>query len=129
MPGGLDNPRVDHGDFTKYGKLELFDQTEFILGENTSLDTMGMIYTPTICATKKCRVHVSLHGCLAGMNNTTLIPSPYHFGDMYVLYSSYLQYAASNDIIILSPQVINTDYNINCCWDFFGYSGKNYFSK
>lgn len=69
------------------------------------MDEMGMIYIPTSCHSKKCRVHVSLHGCDMGMNNTAVFAAVpgMHYGDMYVLYSSYLQYAASNDIIILAP--------------------------
>jgi len=106
LPGGLSRPRVAHEDFSKFGTLLLFDQTEF-LGGNTvsSMDSMGMIYIPAYCIKKKCRVHVSLHGCLMGMNSTAGFESlpGYHYGDMYVLYSSYLQYAALNDIIILAP--------------------------
>ena len=67
------------------------------------MDDMGMIYTPTVCSTKKCRVHVDLHGCGMGMNFDNGFFPPYHYGDQYILFSSYLQYAASNEIIILAP--------------------------
>jgi len=106
LPGGLSKARVDHDDFSKWGALTLFDQTEFFSGTTTSMDSMGMVYIPTACKSKSCRVHVSLHGCDMGMNNTAGIFAAHpgmHYGDMYVLYSSYLQYAASNDIIILAP--------------------------
>lgn len=88
-----------------------------------------MVYVPDSCSSRPCRVHVSLHGCLMGMNNTYQFPPGLHYGDMYVLYSSYLQYAASNDIIILAPQVVNEPYNLWGCWDFTGYTGKDYFAK
>lgn len=67
LPGGI-KEGSKNDDYLKNGSINLFDQREFITGENSSMDKNGMIYVPHACKEKQCRVHVSLHGCQQGMN-------------------------------------------------------------
>ena len=87
-----------------------------------------MIYVPNTCTTKKCRLHVSLHGCQQGMNFNNGWTKPWFYGDQYILNTGYLQWAAKNDIIVLMPQASNTGNNgINPlgCWEFFDFTTKD----
>ena len=41
-------------------------------------------------------------------------------------HAGYNEVADLNDIIILYPQAISSLYNLNGCWDWFGYTGLSY---
>ena len=51
------------------------------------------------------------------------------YGDNYVLYTNYVQYAASNDLIVLFPQIVNTQENWEGCWDFWGFTGPEFYGN
>ena len=62
-----------------------------------SLNTIGFIYVPTGCQRGvKCRLHVNFHGCL---QTTELIT------DVYPTFNGLNEWAESNNIIVLYPQV------------------------
>jgi hypothetical protein len=37
--------------------------------------------------------------------------------------------AATNNIVVLYPQVSASPENPNRCWDFWGYTGREYYSR
>lgn len=105
----------------------MFDQTEFIdsswTPENAGLNNNGYIYTPHNCkqgGPKQCKLHVSFHGCSQNID---------YVGLDYVTKTGYLEWAAANDVIVLSPQTQKNKLNGDGCWDFFGVTGKDYDTK
>ena len=95
---------------------------------------MGHVYVPRACAAGKvCRLHLALHGCHQYDEE---------IGNVYYTHSGYNEWAESNDIIVLYPQAIATTIplsvwpfnlqtliNPNGCWDWWGYTGKDYANK
>jgi hypothetical protein len=93
-------------DWSIFGNLKLFDQTEFIEKDTySSLDNSGMIFTPHACTSglKSCQLHVALHGCGMGMNYDVGFLQGWMYGDNFALFTGYLQYAANHEIIVLLP--------------------------
>ena len=122
VPGGMKNQR--NMNWQSAGTLSLFDQTEFVdplyVYDTSSLDTLGYVYIPNSCQTNTCKVHVAIHGCHQG--RATL-------DSTYATNTGYLEWAASNDLIILFPQVKANDLKPKGCWDFWGYTGVDYASN
>ena len=99
------------------GKIIEFSQTEFVNSPSTtSMSDTGYIYVPKICTTggSVCKIHIALHGCLQGAEET---------GNLYYSKTGYNEWAASNKIIVLYPQVKKSGFfypNPNGCWDWWG---------
>lgn len=57
--------------------------------------------------------------------------TPDHIGTVFAQNSGLNTYAESNNVIILYPQSkINKKLgNPGGCWDYWGYTGRNYVSK
>jgi poly(3-hydroxybutyrate) depolymerase len=93
--------------------------------EKYSMDKTGYAYIPQGCEglrNEKCRIHVAFHGCQQTVEDIKLD---------FVKNTGYNEWAQSNKIIVLYPQVkknflIN---NPNGCWDWWGYSGPHYHTK
>lgn len=105
--------------------LKSFDQTPFIVGTNTSIGGTGFIYVPTRCALENvvCRLHVDFHGCLQTYENIK---------DVYAANAGYNPWAEANDIIVVYPYAKPSNSNPsnpNGCWDWWGYTDKNYANK
>jgi poly(3-hydroxybutyrate) depolymerase len=100
-------PQPGAGDVTRTGAAAI------------GMGQTGYLYVPNGCANgQKCRVVVSLHGCLqtAVQGGTTFVTD------------SYLnQYADTNKLVILYPQATpdTTFGNPKGCWDWWGYLGAN----
>lgn len=81
------------------------------------MDTTGYVYVPASCAAgEECRLHISFHGCLQNYDSVGLA---------YVREAGYLQWADSNNMIVLFPQtkkIQNGPKNPNGCFDWWGYS-------
>jgi poly(3-hydroxybutyrate) depolymerase len=67
-----------------------------------------------------CRLHIAFHGCRQGVSRV---------GDDFIRDAGYNRWAATNRIVVLYPQVTASSSNPNGCWDFWGYSGVNYYAK
>lgn len=90
-------------DWDLKGTLRPFSQAEFLPNDydfhtNQSMQLNGYVYTPNICTSRSCNVHMSLHSCGYGTLEKWVNPN------------DYLKYAAANDIIMLFPMH-------NKCWD------------
>ena len=84
-----------------------------------SLDDRGFVYVPAACdAREPCRVHVALHGCLQSYSD---------IGEDFVRHAGYNEWADTNRIIVLYPQIKAvgvTQFGITnpqSCWDWWGY--------
>jgi hypothetical protein len=130
-PSGFVMLQYIYGNITYAGSSEIiadnlleFDQSEFF-GRNPSaysMDATGYVYVPTACQNgEACRLHIALHGCLQGRGT---------IGDVFALRAGYNGVAEVNNIIVLYPQVQkNLFINPLGCWDWWGYTGKNYAFK
>lgn len=77
-------------------------------------------YVPQSCTKSACSLHIALHGC--AMNEKSI-------GDLFIKKSGLNEWAESNKIVVLYPQVSESDSNPHACWDWFGYTGTNYAKK
>lgn len=105
------------------GNLIPFDQKEFVDGDmdQAGLDDIGFVYIPTACKKGECKIHVAFHGC----NQQTEA-----IGEIYVRDAGYNGWAEANDVIVLYPQIRSNKFkNPNGCWDWWGYTGKDYALK
>ena len=104
------------------GTLVAFNQSEFFNASNASvsLHGVGYLYVPASCAAEPCRLHVAFHGCKQDVASVH---------DDFIRDAGYNRWAASNNIIILYPQATASAANPNRCWDFWGYSGSNYYGQ
>ncbi|WP_176256856.1 extracellular catalytic domain type 2 short-chain-length polyhydroxyalkanoate depolymerase [Derxia lacustris] len=122
------------------GKLIRFDQSEFFGLAGPSMSSFGYAYIPAaVAAGAQARVHIALHGCKQGYNYTNYVNGradvqnmpPY--GNRYITTTGYNEIADANDIIVLYPQAEGLDdvntLNPEGCWDWWGYTGGDYFSK
>jgi len=111
---------------TLTGTLAAFDQNQYSPGGSApllSLDNYGYTYVPSSCAGgASCRLLVALHGCLQSYS---------YVGFTFVADSYLEQYADTNNMVVLFPQVIQTSPNPNACWDWWGYAASdgNYAQK
>ncbi len=104
------------------GTLLAFDQSEFFnaADESVSLHGIGYMYIPASCAAEQCRLHVAFHGCNQDVDSVY---------DDFIRDGGYNRWAASNNIAVLYPQTKHSAANPNRCWDFWGYSGANYYTR
>ena len=110
------------------GALLRFDQTLYT-GGAAGMDDTGFVYVPQACAAgETCRLHIALHGCKQGRER---------IGEAYATLTGYNGWAESNRIVVLYPQALSVPSpwyapfsgNPNGCWDWWGYSGKDYLSR
>jgi hypothetical protein len=104
------------------GTLVAFDQSEFFHSpdESTNLHGVGYLYVPASCVAGQCRLHVAFHGCNQNADSVH---------DDFIRDTGYNRWAASNNIVVLYPQTKASAANPNRCWDFWGYSGSNYYNQ
>ena len=95
---------------------------EFIVDSLTSMDSVGYIYVPTVCQSKKtpCKLHIAFHGCEQGR---------VYLGNEYAAHTGYGQYAEGLNTIVIFPQIMNSTHNEKDCWDWYGYISPAYPSK
>ena len=98
-----------------------FDQSEFTVDILTSMDSIGYIYVPTACQSKKtpCKLHIAFHGCKQGR---------IYLDNEFPAHSGYAQYAEGLNTIVMFPQAISSTLNPNGCWDWWGYTSPAYAS-
>lgn len=98
--------------------LKELDQASIAVDGASFADT-GYAYVPETCAqrTGECRLHVAFHGCRQGKE---------FIEDRFARMSGLNEWAESNDIIVLYPQVTKSLSNPQGCWDWWGYTGADY---
>ncbi|KWK61078.1 PHB depolymerase family esterase [Burkholderia ubonensis] len=104
------------------GKIIAFNQREFA-GTATGMAEQAYAYVPQACTQgTACRVHVAFHGC---KQSASVV------GDDFYQKTSYNRWADTNNIVVLYPQVdaSKVPNNPQGCWDWFGYTGKDYAVK
>ncbi len=111
-------PRADEASGTFY----VFDQIPFTRDlANHGLSDEGIVYVPQSCReTDACRVHIAFHGC--GQNRTFV-------GDVFARDTGFARWADTNNLIVLFPQTATTPFNPQGCWDWWGYTGRDYLTR
>lgn len=105
----------------KHGPAE-YDQAAFVQGlSEHGLGATGLVYVPAGCRQHTgCRIHVVFHGC--GQSKTSVGPGiPGETG--------FLPWAEANRLILLFPQVAPSALNPQGCWDWWGYTGRDYLTR
>jgi poly(3-hydroxybutyrate) depolymerase len=100
------------------------DQASFIpsdaLISSTDLAAEAFLFLPAACAnaSKRCRLHVAFHGCTMS-------------GDVFPRQAGYIEWAETNDIVVLFPQINGRGSNlVTGCWDFTGaYTNSQFYRR
>ncbi len=81
----------------------------------------ALLYVPTACGTgASCGLHVALHGCNQSVEKV---------GDAFARGAGYNEWAESNNLLVLYPQVASSKLmpmNPLGCWDWWGYTSEDY---
>lgn len=92
-------------------------------GGATMLPT-ALAYVPVACSDgEACGVHVAFHGC---QQSTAFV------GDVFAKKAGYNEWAETNQLIVLYPQVDSSKIapmNPMGCWDWWGYTGDDYATR
>lgn len=112
------NPKGD----APIGEVITFDQAEFLegLGSHGMADSGAVYISPECRKEGGCRVHIAFHGC----NQSTA-----SVGDSFITDSGFLAWADTNRLIVLFPQVSSTPANPQACWDWWGYTGRQFLTR
>lgn len=103
------------------GQLYTINQFALAPAARTQLAEQGYLYVPEQCAHgASCELHVSFHGCRQDASQ---------IGEEYIRKTGLNEYANSNNIVVLYPQVEKSAANPMGCWDWWGYSSADYIGK
>jgi len=109
---------------TMDGKLLTVDQQQLGGEFAKGLANEAYLFVPQSCLTgKPCRLHISFHGCKQHSGAV---------GDVYARDSGLNEWAASNQLVVLYPQIkasLAAPLNPNGCWDWWGYTGEDYATR
>lgn len=111
--GSLSDPTTARDD-----GLQVLDQAS-VVAEGGYFADSGFAYVPEACVDKtgECRLHLAFHGCRQGNE---------FIEDRFARMSGLNEWAESNRIIVLYPQVSKSLMNPQGCWDWWGYTGADY---
>lgn len=104
------------------GTFLVFNQREFTHDlTDHGLDDAGVVYIPPGCwSSPGCRVHIAFHGCKQQRAK---------IGDTFIKDSGFIRWADANRLIVLFPQIKPNTVNPQACWDWWGYTGRNYLTR
>ena len=113
--------KPSHAAGTAQGELRRFDQ-QLLQPNDTDawLADTGYVYLPRSClAGERCGLMVAFHGC---QQNATAV------GEKFVRGAGFNRWADVYKVAVLYPQTRASYVPLNpkACWDWWGYSGKNY---
>ncbi len=101
--------------------------------EDASMAHRAYVFIPKTCKEgKKCKLHVAIHGCLQGGKTDN---RPGHSGNLFAKFGGYNEWAETNGIVVLYPQVerreVPPPLNPQGCWDWWGqdYTHEKYHTK
>ncbi len=101
------------------GQLFTFNQGKYS-GANTFLMPEGYVYIPERCRNgmQKCGLHMALHGCKQNTDDV---------GDQFETRTGIADAAEAAGMVVIFPQAArDQSANPNACWDWTGYSSKDF---
>jgi poly(3-hydroxybutyrate) depolymerase len=111
----------------KARRANLFRFNQAVLGgiaspASASLASFGYVFMPPECRQGGCRVHVAFHGCRQTTQDV---------GDAFVTRTGHNEWAQANSVVVVYPQASKNLLlgNPRGCWDWWGYTGRNYHTK
>ena len=106
----------------RLGTFSHFDQKEFFADSNSiGMADMGIAYVPEACRTTVgCRIHIAFHGC--AQNEDAV-------GDAFTARTGFARWADTNRLIVLFPQTKSSGTNPQGCWDWWGYTGRDFLTR
>jgi len=122
-------------------RLQTFTQAIDANDPSISMNEVGHIYVPHACMHgQSCPLHIALHGCAQDEQSVNDADSPGggKFGALpsqerpyFYRLAGYNAWAEKYGVVILYPQMRADRYTLSnyACWDWFGYSGPNYYVK
>ena len=110
------------------GRFIVFDQRPYTRDlVNHGMADSAVAYVPKSCdpATaptqpQTCRVHIAFHGC--GQNRQLA-------GEAFVQSTGFDRWADTNRMIVVFPQTEASPFNPQACWDWWGYTGRDYLTR
>jgi hypothetical protein len=119
-------PKVSEPSST--GNLVAFDQRFVSSDPRSGMNDRGRLYIPGACRNgAQCPLHVALHGCSQDEQTIDQLSEDrrrYFYRD-----GGYNAWAEQHGVIILYPQAAKSAANPYGCWDWWGYSGADYYLK
>jgi len=90
-----------------------------LFGSGSNVADEGFAYIPSGCthSTGVCRLHIAFHGCVQGAE---------FIADRFTRQAGFNEWAESNDIIVVYPQIEASLFNPKGFWDWWGYTGDDY---
>ena len=125
--------------FSQKSVFRKFSKTPATAVQNASMENSaridsGYLFIPDACkgGAESCRLHVAFHGCMQGGETGELVPG--HSGNLFSQFAGYNDWATTNRIVVLYPQVRvwqSGPINPAGCWDWWGqyYTHENYHTK
>lgn len=99
-----------------------FNQRPF--GQGSVVDGLaehGFVYIPKSCREHEgCRIHIAFHGC--AQNKAQV-------GDAFIKSTGFARWADTNNLIVLFPQTAVMAFNPQGCWDWWGYTGRDFLTR
>ncbi len=115
----LENAKKPSGKAT--GRFITFDQDAFTKDlDKAGLTSSAVVYVPKSCAGGGCRIHIAFHGCQQNRNSVETA---------FIRDTGYGRWADANNVIVLFPEVGKSALNPLGCWDWWGYTGRDYLTR
>ena len=79
----------------------------------------GYMYVPDACRSdaSDCGLHIVFHGCVQGAE---------FIDDRFASQAGFNEWAESNNLIVVYPQIEKSLFNPKGCWDWWGYTNDDY---
>ena len=102
----------------KAGNLVDLDVSGYF-GSGSGVGNKAYAYLPDSCRSKvgECGFHIAFHGCVQGAE---------FIDDRFATQAGFNEWAETNDIVVVYPQVEKSLFNPKGCWDWWGYTDEDY---
>lgn len=97
-----------------------FSQSDYGNTWQAGMSNRGFAYIPENCLQSTCKVHLLFHGC-EGSHEVN--------GMKFIEEIGVNQWAETNKIVVIYPQLTAHSNNPIGCWDFWGYTGNEFITK
>ena len=88
-------------------------------GSGSNVGATAYAYVPDACqgSTADCGLHIAFHGCMQGAE---------FIDDRFAQQAGFNEWAETNGIVVVYPQIEKSMFNPKGCWDWWGYTDEDY---